>query len=132
MNAASVDVKDLLEDHTALGLAFATDLFVSSMPSEPDECVAVYDTGGLPPSALFTLERPSVQVRVRGPKGDYRTGWALAAAIRDFLNGMHGEVINSARYISIFATGDIIPLGSDKSERPEFTVNFQVHRTTSA
>lgn len=132
MNASSVDVKDMLEDHTELGLTFTVDLFVSTMPSEPDECVAVYDSGGLSPHPLFTLERPTVQVRVRGPRGDYCTGWSLAVAIRDFLHGKCGEVINASRYISIFATGDIVPLGRDKSDRPEFTVNFQVHRTTSA
>jgi hypothetical protein len=131
VNAASRDVKDLLAGESALALTPGDDLHISEMPSTPDACISVHDSGGPPPSALFTLERPTVQVRVRAEKGHYEAGHATAAAIRDLLNGMHGFTLNGSRYISIFATSDVIPLGNDQNRRPEFTVNFQIQRTSS-
>lgn len=132
MNAASKDVKDLLAGESALGLTYGTDLHISEMPAEPDVCVSVHDSGGPPPSALFTLERPMVQIRVRAAKGHYEAGHATAAFIRDLLNGLHGFTLNGSRYISIFATSEVIPLGNDQNRRPEFSVNFQIQRTSSA
>ena len=129
MNAPSEDVKDLLEATSALGLTFADNLFVSEMPSTPDECVAVYDTGGEDPESRYTYERPTVQVRVRGDKGAYRSTYDLAQQIRDALHGLTNEETGGARYVGIWSVGDIMALGYDDNRRMVFSVNFRTHRT---
>ena len=131
MNAPSEDVKDILEGITSLALTFATDLFVSEMPAEPDGCVCVYDTGGDDTEANYVYEKPTVQVRVRGAKGGYLTAHALAQSIRDTLNGEHDYTINGARYIGIWAVGDVLSVGYDDNHRPLLTVNFRLHRTNA-
>jgi len=129
MNPPSVDIKDILKSISALALTFTTDLFVSEMPHAPDDCVCVYDTGGENSEVDYVYERPTIQVRVRGAKGGYQDGHALAQSIRDELNGLANHTINAARYVGIWVEGDIIALGYDDNHRPLFTVNFRMHRT---
>lgn len=131
MNSPSEDIKDILDGQSSLALAFRTNLFVSEMPPKPDECVAVYDTGGENPQPNYTYERPTVQVRVRGAKGDYEDAYALAEAIRNILNGMHDEEVGGTRYIGIWAMGDILFVGYDDNHRPLLTINFRLHRTNT-
>ena len=129
MNPPSEDIKDILAAVSSLALTFATDLFVSEMPMEPDQCVCVYDTGGESPEGDYIYERPTVQVRVRGVKGDYLVAHELAQSIRDTLNGEHNHTINGARYIGIWGVGDVIFAGYDDNHRPLLTINFRLHRT---
>jgi len=131
MNAPSMDIKDLLDGESSLGLTFGTDLFVSEMPPIPDLCVCVYDTGGEPPNPDYDYMKPTIQVRIRGDKGEYRAAYDLALSIQNFLNGMHNEEVNGTRYIGIWAEGDVFFIGYDENHRPELTVNFRLHRTTA-
>lgn len=131
MNAPSEDVKDILEGITSLALTFTTDLFVSEMPAEPDGCVCVYDTGGDPPQPDNVYKKPSVQVRVRGAKGGYLIAHALAQSIQDVLHGTANYTINGARYIGIWAVGDVLFVGYDDNHRPLLTANFRLHRTNA-
>lgn len=135
MNAPSEDMKDILEGTSALALTFAEDLFISEMPDEnedaivSDQCVCIYDTGGEPAEVNYTYEKPTIQIRVRGAKGAYLATHELAQSIRDTLNGLHNETWNGARYIGIWAMGDVLFISYDDNHRPIFTVNFRIHRT---
>lgn len=131
MQPPSEDIKDYLEGISSLALTFATDLFISEMPTTPDNCVCIYDTGGYEPEANYTYQRPTIQVRVRGAKGEYLAAHEQAQAIRDELHGLHNETINSARYVGIWQEGDIISAGQDDNKRPNVTMNFRIHRTTA-
>lgn len=132
MNAPSDDLKDIMESsqHGSVG-TFATDLFVHEEPSSPDACVTVRDTGGFDPEAGFDYGRPTVQVRVRGSKGDFLTAYSKAREVIDALHGLHNETWNSTRYIAIWQTGDIMDTGNDDNGRPILTLNFRIHRTAS-
>jgi hypothetical protein len=129
MNAPSIDIKDILAGTSSLALTFGTDLFVSQMPDTPDQCVAVYDTGGYDQDADISYERPTVQVRVRGTKGGYVNAYSLTQNIRDTLHALANYTINGARYIAIWCQGDILSLGYDDNHRPLLSVNFLIHRT---
>lgn len=129
MNASSEDIKDLLEATSFLGLTFTDNLFVSEMPSSPDACVVVYDTGGNDAEAGYTYDRPSVQIRVRGAKGGYKDAYALTLLIKNELHGTAGYETNATRYVGIWAEGDILALGYDDNHRPLFSINFRTHRT---
>jgi hypothetical protein len=129
MNPPSEDMKDVLEAETALALTFGDDLHIGQMPESPDACVCIYDTGGYPAELDYMYERPTFQVRVRGAKGGYRAAQVLAQAIRDTLHGVHNLTLNAARYILIAIESDVGSIGADELHRPNFTVNFRIHRT---
>ena len=69
MNATSVDIKDMLEAESGLNLVFGVNLFVGREPSNPSDCVTIFDTLGMPPQLTFDAseryEKPSIQIRVR-------------------------------------------------------------------
>lgn len=129
LNPPSEDVKDILAAQSVLGLVFGTDLFIGGLPSTPDACVAVYDTTGEPPEPSYRYERPHVQVVCRGDQGAYRLTQIQAQTIRDILNGINEETWNGARYIGIWALGDVNFIANDENRRPRFTINFRLHRT---
>ena len=49
MNSPSVDIRQMLEADSSLGLVYATDLFIGKEPAKPRDCVTIYDTVGYPP-----------------------------------------------------------------------------------
>jgi len=133
MNPTSEDIKDMLEDSASgLGLVFATDLFVAKEPDDPDLCVTIFDTSGLEPDhTIHRLDYPGAMVRVRGKQGGYLEAYALAENIKEYLRGIHGETWNGTRYIGIWAMSDILPIGWDSKDRPKFSLNFRIQRTTT-
>ena len=131
MNAPSEDIKDILASTSSLALTYATDLFIGEMPTSPNQCVCVYDTGGQEPDVDRIYEKPTIQIRVRGERGAYRTTQELTQACRDVLHGTANYTINSARYIGIWCNSDVMFIGMDDNSRPLFTVNFRIHRTTA-
>jgi hypothetical protein len=132
MNAPSVDIKTILEANSSLGLALGTNLFISEMPIEPNECAVIYDTGGYDPEADYNYERPTIQIRIRGNKGEYVDANTLAQDIRDELHGTVNETIDGARYVGIWCEGDVNFIAYDDNQRPEFSVNFRIHRTSTS
>jgi len=129
MNPASEDIKDLLAAESSLALTFATNLFIAKMPIDPDLCVSVNDTGGYDPEVDYVYDRPTVQIQVRGPKGDYIVGHELAQDIGETIHGVNNQTVNATRYIGIWREGDVIALGFDDNDRPLFSINFRIHRT---
>lgn len=133
MNPPSVDVKDLLNGDSSLGLTFGVDLFVSEIPETTGLAVGLFDYGGMSPEVNYTYERPNVQVVIRGAKspGAYVEAHKKAQAVRDFLIAQRQPILNGARYIGIWALSDVSFIGYDENHRPQVTVNFRLHRTTS-
>ena len=130
MNPSSEDIKDILES-SAVGVGtFATDLFIGKEPDSPNACVTIYDTGGAEPEAGYVYDYPTIQIRIRGEVGGYRNAYLKAKEVRDALHGRINEIWSSTRYIGIWAMSDILFLGIDDKQRPIFTVNFRIHRTT--
>ena len=136
MNPPSEDIKDiLLESDAGLDLVYGTSLFYSKEPDGTDiadKIVTVLDSGGDEPAVQYSYEYPSVQVRVRGDKFKYGDAYALINSIKNELHGTYNKTINGARYIGIWASSDILPLGYDEENRPIFTVNFRLHRTDTS
>ena len=130
MNAPSIDLKDMLEAESSLGLTFATDLFIGKEPSEPDNCVTIYDTPGMPPGLGLDkddkYQYPSIQVRVRN--NSYVTGWNLANDIMDALHGRAHETWNSTYYMLISCSSGPALLDWDDHNRARFIINFELER----
>src|SRR4030042_3022027 len=130
MNTPAVDITDILESISSLGLVVGTNLFVGREPSKPDDCVTLYDYGGRPPQLTFNktekYEYPSVQVRVRD--SDYRSGWAMAQDIADSLHGLSNEVWNGTLYTVIYVSSGPAFMTWDGNSCAIFVVNLSVQR----
>ena len=130
MNATSQDVKDMLEADSALGLVFATNLFIGREPTTPDECATIFDTSGLPNQVTLGMEGnyyyPSIQIRVRS--NDFRDGWDLIQEIMISLHGRGQETWNGTLYSIIKHTSGPALLDWDDNNRVRFIVNFDLQR----
>lgn len=108
----------------------AQDLFIGLMPDAPDLCVALYEYSGASPLEVLasneaTLERPSVQVMVRGGRNDYPTAKALIEAVRDTLTNIANESISGERFLRVNNLSAINALGVDDNDRPRFSLALQ-------
>jgi len=105
---------------------FANDLFVGEEPTDPDNVITVYDTGGEPPDEAGAADNPSVMIRIRN--NNYLGGFEKASDIKDLLwfNNSHFD-LNGVRLI-YFLLGDINSLGKDSNGRYVFTINFRIKR----
>lgn len=132
MNSPAKDFADILSGSSCPVdvVGFGTDVFVGLQPSPPLNCVTLFNTGGWQGMPNYVYEKPTVQALVRA--NSYSVGYALAFAIKTFLHGLCGTVINGSRYVQILAEGEIIDLGVDDTKQHyEFAVNFAAHRTPS-
>ena len=130
MNPASKDVKDLLEAEGSLGLTFKTNLFVGNEPTEPDDCVTIFDTPGSPPQLTLAKGEdyfyPSIQIRVRDR--DYLYGWDLMNDIKTLLHGWGQDTINGTYYAVIRCTQEPSLLDWDENGRARFVTTFDIQR----
>jgi hypothetical protein len=133
MNQPSEDIAAILASNIGT-LTLGTNLFTSQMPqAAADKSVCVIDTGGYDPVALLdkdTVQRPTVQIIVRGDKGKNQTAYALAKTIDDVLDLMDRATEGGTVYIGIYKVGDITSLGQDDDNRPLWSMNFRIDRTS--
>jgi hypothetical protein len=108
-----------------------TNLFIGTMPTTPDVCVALYEYAALNPlevmqSNTATLERPRVQVLVRASRNDYPAARALLVSVRNVLTGITDETISGVKFLRVSAESAVNAIGVDDSDRPKFTLSLQV------
>jgi hypothetical protein len=131
MNAASVDIKDILVA-AGLGVFAASSgwsIAIGRQPVSPDQAIAIFDSGSwLSPSAHLLIDYPSIMVSVRGAAGDYTGAYAKALAVRDKLLGLPTQTVSGTIYSGITVRADIFFMGYDETNRPEFTIDFNVTR----
>lgn len=91
-------------------------------------CLAVYDSGGRAGEVLIPIEYPTIQVMVRGAAGTggYAAAYDKAEKIHAYLQGIPQNPTEMARLTSCVAIGFITWLGRDESDRPQFSLNFQL------
>ncbi len=127
----------------SLGLTVATNLFYGLLPDEPDQCVAVFERPGMKPLMTFVgpagatgallpqslLDRPLIQVRVRGAMGTYAATNTLMQQVFGALQGRANVATPSPSglFVLLFeATGSPLYMGQDTRQRPEFSLNLSV------
>jgi hypothetical protein len=111
-----VDVKSLLTD--------VSNVYLGSMPSTPDNVVAIYNSGGYTRDLSGTMvEEPTFMIKVRNTS--YATGEALCNTIKDLLHGVNDTTANSHDFLLIEQQGDINDLGRDENNRTEWSMNFR-------
>jgi hypothetical protein len=131
MNAPSVDIADMLEAQSVLGLTLGTNLFIGREPITPANTVTIFDTYGQAPQLNLTdqgYEFPSVQIRVRNT--EYVAGWDMIESIKGILHGIGNETWNSTYYSVIYCAYGPGLLDWDENSRARFIINFNINRRT--
>ena len=93
---------------------------------DTDKLITFLDTGGEPSNPKWLLDFPTVQVVVRGGANDYKNIWKVAKAIKDLLLGITSQTINGDKYVSVTELSTIAFIGRDDSNRPMFSINFNI------
>ncbi|MBZ4662770.1 MAG: hypothetical protein JG776_452 [Caloramator sp.] len=98
------------------------DVFFAQIPENPDNLIAIFETGGYEPELLFdkAIEYPTFQIWVRGL--GYEETRNRIQEIFKLLNG------NTDIYPLIKAMQSPVSLGLDENNRWEFSVNFKVFK----
>lgn len=130
MQRTTEDIKDMLEDESSLGLAFADNLFIGREPTSPNNCVTIFDTPGSGPDlnydASIKYDYPSVQIRVRNTS--YPNAADLAQDIKATLHNRAQETWSGAVYTLIQCTSEPALLDWDENDRARFVINFDIQR----
>lgn len=128
----AVELAEYLEEQglvTFSADAVGGDTFIEKLPQEPDECVAIYSTGGFQESGMHGYDSPALQLIVRGTK-DPRV--ALERA-RDLYSALHGlnalELTSGGTYVvGCWAQqSGPVRLGPDDNGRFEYSINLLLH-----
>jgi len=126
MNITSVDIKDMLESESSLGLNFGVDLFIGREPSTPNNCVTVFDSVGdisdLTLDGVVVLDYPGIKIQVRNTS--YLAAGNLCKQIKGFLNGKNNEIWTNTTYLVIKCVGGPALLDYDSNNRARWFVNF--------
>ncbi len=101
-------------------------IWVSKMPTTPDQVISVLHTGGFAANPKWLVDFPSVQVMVRGVKGGYVTAQAKGQAVKDALLGLPSQDVLGDRVTEVNMLGDMVSAGYDESNRPLFSLNFRL------
>lgn len=128
---------------TVAGLTYSEagggNVFVNRLPTDPDEAVGVFDTGGFEQPTRAPTDLPTVQVRVRGPERRSRPAHERASDVCAALACLDLVTLDEGGPDEVrIVSCDLLQsrpngLGMDGSERFEFTVNaaLRVHAPTA-
>lgn len=101
------------------------DTFMETMPSGPDECVALSIYGGPEADSLLPYDEPALQVRTRAR--DPRVSRDRGVAIRDELHGLGPITLPDGTLLLSCIAIQSAPatIGQDAVGRHEHTVNYR-------
>ena len=131
MNSPSFDIKDLITESSGGTFEFGVNLFCYKQLDSPDLCITLYDTGGYQQEQNYVLERPTIQALIRGNQNNYQEAYDLAYALKEKLKTTYNQTVNGTRYLQIVDQSDVFFTGWDSKNRPQFTINFRIMRTTT-
>lgn len=105
-------------------LVLGTNLFVGSMPMEPGDAVAVYDSGNNDTDPVNALDWHSNQVIVRN--AIYLTGYNIANQIKAVLESSDPFEIDGEKIVGIWFKSGIISMPKDHNSNSIFSSNYRV------
>lgn len=118
-------------DSNSTRWAAGTSLFYNFMPSEPNRCGAIIETGGSAPARAFGSTGPSweqgrVQVTCRSTSS--ATARADIDAAFVLLEAVENETLTSNYFLRVSAVQSPFLMERDAQGRPVFGCNFDVWR----
>ena len=130
MSALVTDIATILEGDGVGTLG--TDIFASKEPDSPDNCITIYNTGGLPDDCIDLTSKDELctfQIRVRN--NNYISAYTVMDAVRDSIEKSKYNVItdsNGSTYYSIWSTNLPLDLQRDTTNRSIVTQNYSCLR----
>ena len=109
-------------------------IFINSMPSAPNEAIAIFATGGPEIDRRNEYAGRAIQVLIRTVPNDPRPGETMSQAVIDLLKGFNGGYLAAGgNYIVDIAAQQDGPnnIGTDENGRYEFSQNFIVEMVKS-
>jgi Bacteriophage minor capsid protein len=138
MHMPSEGIKDILVTES-IGVFAGTDenvwsICIARMRDGPDKMICIFDAPGMSPEPGLNVDYPAIQIIVRGTADGYPDAWRMCSTIKDILLGRPSAVVGADpelgvegdTWASITMTGGIMAVGLDPSERPLFSMNFQL------
>lgn len=103
-------------------------IFVGKLPQTPNECVAIFPTGGFVASIKDGWDLPTIQVRVRGAPNAFRATEQRAQAIYNRLQGLKQHRLANGILVIRCQGMQSAPnyIAPDEADRPEFSINYQL------
>jgi|SRR6478736_7928105 len=92
----------------------------------PANLIAIRKTGGKSANPRWSVDYPSIQVRVRGVTNGYRAAEQKVIAVKNALLGIPSQDVAGGRLTAVNAIGDYQDIGQDQNNRPQFTMNFAI------
>lgn len=135
---AALDVANFLDTKACadITLSKGVNLFIGPMRStelSPAPCVFVLNSGGAAPVPYLAgtreaFYRPTVQVQIRGPIGDFFRGEAIAVAVSRWL----AQTTSIDGYVTTYLR-DSQPayLGEDTQQHPQWSSNLELQYVAS-
>jgi len=107
---------------TNTSLTVGTDLFIGTLPAQQDNCVGIFQTGGVQPTTYLDIKKPTIQIIVRNT--NYETAQQLSYTIYDLIHQKIGGTIGATNMYTIFALQETTEIGEDETGRAIFTCNY--------
>ena len=129
MKDISVDIKDVLEDESELGLQFGDNLFIGRLPSKPDNCVVLFTNPSAPPDVALdaaTINNDSFQMYVRNTS--YQEAMEIAYQVIEVLHVRNRFEVNESFYLFVKETSNPFLFEWDDNNRVILIVNFETKR----
>lgn len=126
MTAPSIGAKDIL---VAASIGVFTNptssqwaIRISKLTDTPDQVIALFDTGGLPPEPKWLLDYPDISCLIRGR--DYQTAYTKAKAVQDALLGYPAGTVNGDTWAGVIIRSPLTFIGYDEKDRAQFSITF--------
>tara|TARA_R110000824_G_scaffold167181_1_gene343947 strand:- start:6043 stop:6441 length:399 start_codon:yes stop_codon:yes gene_type:complete len=113
-----------------------TNMFLGTLPSTPDVCAAVYETGGTAPTYALGQAAPifhnaGTQFVFRGSPNDYAGPRAVAKTAFDGLIALQNVDLTGVRYYFFSPQQDPFPMGPDENGRVRIVFNMLLMKDPS-
>jgi hypothetical protein len=114
------DIANYINSNTSLTLG--TDLFIGTLPANVDNCVGIFQSGGVEPTTYLDIIKPTIQVLVRNT--NYETAQQLSYEIYDSLHQLYAQTMGGTEIYTVFALQEPTDIGEDETGRAVFTGNY--------
>lgn len=108
--------------NTNTNLTLGTDLFIGTLPAQIENCVGIFQTGGIEPTTYLDIIKPTIQVLVRNT--NYETAQQLSYQIYDLLHQLYKITMGTTEIYTVFSLQEPTDIGEDETGRAIFTCNY--------
>jgi hypothetical protein len=114
------DIANYINSNTSLTLG--KDLFIGTLPANVENCVGIFQSGGVEPTTYLDIIKPTIQVIVRNK--NYETAQQLSYEIYDSLHQLYAQTMGGTHIYTVFALQEPTDIGEDETGRAVFTGNY--------